>query len=311
MTAVTASATTVPAGELTGQFLLSRHAGKVPGSWTARTLAGWTLGTCELPVRDLVDDAGRPAGWLVGHPVLDGTLGDGPVRLGTSDPRQLDWRAVDALLHRLAGRFLLVLLPSEQPTVVLDAYGSLAAVFSATEELVASTTTLTAAAEDTDLVEATGFPYRSSWLPFGLTLRRGVRRLQADHALDLRTWRTSRHWLPPEVQDRDPLERAMAVYEGVRTTIGAVAAVHPLSLSLTAGRDSRFVLACARDVLDQASFFTLVNDGPGSVDVVTARRLARRFDLDHVLVPVGQVDDQGLQRSLAVTGHAVDRKSVV
>ena len=298
--------TAVPVEELTGQFLLARDGGRVPATWTTRSAAGWALGTNQLPVRDLVDPAGRVNGWLVGHPVLDGALGTGPVPLSTSDPRRLDWRAVDGLLDRLAGRFLLVLLPEDEPTVVLDAYGSLAAVWSAAEQVVASTATLTSAPEDTDLAEATGFPHRSTWLPFGLTLRRGVHRLQANHALDLRTWTPRRHWLPPEVRDDLPTaDRAMAVYEQVRATITAVAAVHPLSLSLTAGRDSRLVLACARDVLDRASFFTLVNDGPGAVDVVTARRLADRFGLDHTLVPVGRASELGLQRSLEVTGAAV------
>jgi hypothetical protein len=172
--------------------------------------------------------------------------------------------------------------------------------------VVASTATLTSAQEDTDHVEVTGFPHRSTWLPFGLTLRRGVRRLQANHALDLRTWTPRRHWLPPEVRDDLPTaDRAMAVFEQLRSTVAAVAAAHPLSLSLTAGRDSRLVLASARDVLDRASFFTLVNDGAGSVDVVTARRLADRFGLNHTLLPVGPTTEPGLQRSLEVTGHAV------
>ncbi|MCW2794017.1 MAG: hypothetical protein JWO76_3115 [Nocardioides sp.] len=296
----------VPGPALTGQFLLVRDAQRVPPSWTTRSTAGWTLGTCDLPVRELVNDAGRAAGWLVGHPVLDGALGNEPVRLHTSDPQRLDWAAVDELLDRLAGRFLLVLLPSDEPTVVLDAYGSLAAVWSSAAQVVASTATLVGGEWNTGLAEVTGFPESATWLPFGLTLLRGVHRLQANHALDLKTWTTNRHWLPPEIRDDLSTEdQAMAVHEGVRSTISAVAAVHPLMLSLTAGRDSRMLLACARDFLDQAAFFTLVSDGPESVDVTLSRQLVSRFSLDHSLVPVRPTDQAALERSLTVTGHAV------
>lgn len=288
-----------------GQFVLSEDGDRVPSGWARRSRSGWTLGTHGLPVVDVVDRAGAPIGWCLGHPVLDGVLTGGPVVLDTDERTRLDWSAVDALHRRLAGRFLLVLLPDDEPTVVLDAYGSLAAVHSAARRTVASVPALIGGELDTELAEATGFPHRGTWLPFGLTLTVGTRRLQADHALDLRTWRTTRHWSPPLPGTADGDEVAAVVHEGVRRTIGAVAAVHPLTLSLTGGRDSRLLLGCAREVLPEAVLFTLVQPGPETVDAHLATRLADRYALAHELLPVRTTRPEERDEWLTVTGHAV------
>lgn len=288
-----------------GQFVLSEDGDRIPAGWVTHHGSGWTLGTLDLPVLQVLDRNGAPIGWCVGHPVLDGVLAGGPVVLETDDRTGVDWPAVEALHRRLAGRFLLVLLPSDEPTVVLDAYGSLAAVHSADRRTVASVPALIGGEPDTRLAEVTGFPHRSTWLPFGLTLTLGTRRLQADHALDLRSWRTTRHWLPPEPGTADGDEVAAVVHDRVRRTIGAVAAVAPLTLSLTGGRDSRLLLACAREVLPEAVFFTLVHPGSETVDTHLATRLAGRYGLEHVLLPVRTTRPEERDEWLTVTGHAV------
>ena len=295
--------TTLPSpAELRGQFVLAADGNAVPDGFERRALGGWTLGTSDLPVVDLRDRTGAHVGWCLGHPVADGVLlGDGDTLL-VGDPAA----AVDELLEVLAGRFLLVLLGGGAPLVAPDAYGSLAAVWSAEQRVVASTPTLVAAEPDVALAEATGFPYRSTWLPFGRTLARGVRRLVADHVLDLRTWRVQRSWAPSPEAGGTGEELAVLVRESVQRTIEAVAAVAPLTLSLTAGRDSRLLLACARGVLDRTTTFTLVSPGPRTVDPHLASRLAARHGLRHEQLPVSRATDgPALERWLAVTGHAV------
>lgn len=294
------------AGGHRGQFVLTRSPGRVPEGFDRQEQAGWHLGTSDLPVVDLVDRDGARLGWCLGHPIVDGALGVYSIVVDTVGDQRVEPAAVDALYERLAGRFALVLLSVEEPVVLLDAYGSLAAVYSADECVVASTPTLIGAAWDDDLIEVTGFPERATWLPFGLTLRHGVRRLLANHALNLLTWRTERHWtpVPPEGASADADVAAVILGE-LRRGIGAVAAAHPLTLSLTAGRDSRILLACARDHLDRTSTFTLVPDGTRTVDAHLAERLASRFDLRHEFFPVLRADPGGLNGWLASTGHAV------
>lgn len=289
-----------------GQFVLVPASGRPREGFAHREHGGWRLGTCELPVVDLRTQDGDVLGWCLGYPVLDGVLTSDEITVGTSETARVEWPAVDALYERLAGRFLLVVLATEEPTVVLDAYGSLAAVYSADERVVASTATLIEAEWDTGLAAVSGFPEQGTWLPFGLTLRQGVRRLQANHALDLRRWRTWRHWLPvPASVDSSPAELAVVVHEHIRSSIGAVAARNPLELSLTAGRDSRILLACARDFLERTTLFTLVPDEVDTVDAHLAGRLAGRFDLPHEVLPVVPADPGQLSDWLSSTGHAV------
>ena len=147
-----------PARAQRGQFVLGPATDRPRDGFTHREQGGWRLGTCELPVVGLRSRDGDALGWCLGHPVLDGVLLGDDITVGTSETARVDWSVVDALYERLAGRFLLVLLAADEPTVILDAYGSLAAVWSADERVVASTTTLIEAEWDTELLEASGLP---------------------------------------------------------------------------------------------------------------------------------------------------------
>jgi hypothetical protein len=289
-----------------GQFLLTQDPGLLPDGWRTWEAAGWHLATSFLPVFDLVDLHGQRVGWCLGHPIVDGVLEPPQIRLHMSDRGTLDWPAIDDLYDRMAGRFVLVLLHGEQPSVLLDAYGSLAAVYSAGSRIVASTPTLIGGDWDEDLIAEVGYPDVDYWLPFGLTLTVGVRRLQANHRLDLRTWAVDRHWPRPGtlVEDPDP-HRLRAIHERLTSGIAAVAAVHPVTFSLTAGRDSRMLLACARDVVDRASFFTMAPTGVDTVDHHVAVRLAARFGLDHSVIPIRGSTPSTLARWQFRTGHAV------
>lgn len=287
----------------TGQFVLSQDTALAPDGWDVRNRCGWTLATCRLPVLDVVDRHGRRMGWALGHLVDDGVLTRGPLRLDTDDLDRVDWVVVDALLERLAGRFVLVLLPASEPTVLLDAYGSLAAVHDPSRRAVASVPALLGRGADRVLAETTGFPDTCSWLPFGLTLSSGVHRLQANQSLDLRSWTTRRRWSPPlPGADADALAGAEAILSGLRCTIEAVAREHPVNLSLTGGRDSRVVLAAARGVLERATFFTL---GADTYDTHLADRLAARHGLRHLVLPPEETSPEEMDSWLTVTGHAI------
>lgn len=289
-----------------GQFVLSQDADRLPAGWDRRDAGGWFLATNQLPVTDLVDAAGERIGWCLGQPIVDGVLQPPQIRLGTRERRTLDWPAVDGLYDRMAGRFALVVLTEDEPSLLLDAYGSLAAVHASATRTVASTPVLLGGEWDEDLIAEVGYPDVNAWLPFGLTLTKGVRRLQANHRLDLRTWSVERHWPRPGslVEDPDPA-RVRAVHDGIRNGIAAVAAAHPVVFSLTAGRDSRLLLACARDVLDRSAFFTMAPPDLDTVDVHVATRLAARFGLDHRVVPIRPSTSAALTRWQFLTGHAV------
>lgn len=288
-----------------GQFVLARHAARVPAGWTTTAAHGWTLGTMDLPVTPVVDPANNPLGWCLGYPVFEGTLL--PARI-VIDPRQGD--GLDDFYLRAASRYLLVLFHGEMPRVYLDAHGSLSAVYSPQAQTVASTTTLIDAGWDEELIEQLEFPQRqTAWLPGGLTFKRGVHRLQANHALHTGDWTARRHWPGPGTLDVDDDTDAgvNAVVQAGREAIAAIAAVHPLHLSLTAGRDSRMLLACARPFLDRIEFFTFVDPGMANknTDAHTARRLAGAHRLNARTLVTERAGPDKLRRWQHVTGHAL------
>lgn len=293
------------AADFRGQFVLTRRAAGVPAGWKTAMAHGWTLGTMDLPVTPVFDPANNPLGWCLGHPVFEGTLL--PARI-VIDPRHGD--GLDDFYLRAASRYLLVLFSSETPRLYLDAHGSLSAVYSPQSETVASTTTLIDAAWDEELIQQLEFPQsQRAWAPGGLTFKRGVHRLQANHALDTGDWTARRHWPGPGALDIDDDTNAgvNAVVQAGRETISAIASVHPLHLSLTAGRDSRMLLACARPFLGRIEFFTFVEQGMASknTDAHTARRLAVAHGLSAKTLVTERAGPDELRRWQQVTGHAL------
>lgn len=269
-----------------GQFILTRQALDVPLGWTQRKFGRWLIGTNALPLHDIHDERKKVVGICIGFPQ------------GASAP----WRGVDDFYHRTAGRWILLL---EDEVLYLDPSGSLSAVYSDTA--VASSATLLEKEPDwdTESIAAIRFPEIDSWFPFGLTARRRIKRLLPNHCLDLATWKPRRHWPAVDTdlsRSHDPLPLVEAIVNHLRKAINEVP--HPLSLALTAGRDSRMLLACCRDRLDNADFFTF-DYGPSSVDVEVGRRLAMKFGLTHRLLPMVQTSDEELTSWLYRTGHSV------
>lgn len=241
---------------------------------------------------EIRDERSAAVGWLIGDAIsAEGEFLHAPVSLAATDAA-----AVPAWLNGLGGRFVCVLAAGAEPAVYLDAGGGLGVVYSARDRLLASTLTLlTAAASSGKEIfrqSITAFPSEkpNQFIPGGLTAHPGIRRLLPNHHLDLIHWQAVRHWPCREiarVSERDtdgPLEEIAAA---LRQTILATARRGPIFCGLTAGRDSRMLLACARDAVDDCAFFTFdyrATHGPQrdhAIDLHIAEELARRFGLRH------------------------------
>ncbi|BAU49252.1 hypothetical protein SVA_2704 [Sulfurifustis variabilis] len=114
----------------------------------------------------------------------------------------------------------------------------------------------------------------------------GLRHLPPNHRLDLATGASHRYW-PSKPLDTFTLdaavERLLALVPGL---VRAATARFDVALSLTAGVDSRFVLAAARDLVDRLRFVT-VRQGrlpDGHPDVEIPARLLARLGLPHDVI---------------------------
>lgn len=115
---------------------------------------------------------------------------------------------------------------------------------------------------------------------------RGLKHLQPNHWLDLDTGASHRYW-PMEPLVRIGLEAAIErLSKLLPGMIRAAAQRFDLALAITAGLDSRLVLAAARDIKDKLSFVTVQQRAMpiDHADLTVSGRLLERLGLPHELI---------------------------
>jgi len=171
-------------------------------------------------------------------------------------------------LAGFGGRFVIVLLEDGLQRIYLDACGTLSTVYSPIEEVVASTSFLipysNATPDNIRLQKALRMPFNhSNGYPVGLTPRHQVKRLLPNHYLDLANWEAKRFWPQGELAEGDAETAVGAIVDILKRQLGAIFAQDSVQLSLTAGGDSRVLLACARKYAQEMELYTV--EIPGDV----------------------------------------------
>jgi hypothetical protein len=194
----------------------------------------------------------------------------------------------------------------------LDASGSLSMLHSPRAAMAASTVGLFPDGgeqdDEAELITAIDVSRRNGFFPFGLTPRRSIRRLLPNHVLNLETGRVRRHWPPTAIAPaRQPQQALEEIAELLQGTVEAViAAGHRPFLSLTAGYDSRVLLALLRRHLDAVDWFTWeLPDAAAERDVGLAVQLASALSLHHTVIPFRPAERYEQSRWLYRSGLAV------
>jgi hypothetical protein len=128
---------------------------------------------------------------------------------------------------------------------------------------------------------------RSGWISGTLTAHRGVSRLLPSHWLDLDSMQVERFWpRDADVTLTDDIETVAAtVAQSLRQFVEACRRDYDCALTLTAGFDSRLLLAAARDVAVGFPAVTFGKRGDGPDQRISAQ-MAASFGFDHRLVPI-------------------------
>jgi hypothetical protein len=124
----------------------------------------------------------------------------------------------------------------------------------------------------------------SGWISGTLTAHRKLRRLLPGHWLDRDTLQTGRFWPRPGTLTT-PLgleEGALQFAAVMRGAVEATVRERRSAISLTAGFDSRLLLAASRAVLHDACYYTVPVD---AIDTWQATRMARELGFSHRLLP--------------------------
>ncbi len=294
--------------EFDGQFILSQYENDLPAKWRKRKIGPWILASHKtLPIMEMFQSGGQTIGWLLGYPITNNAeLLNSKLTFEEQFLRPEDF---EAWLCGLSGRFACIYLHGDVQRVYLDSCGSLALVYSTQRNCVASTTTLLADIHRDgahELISLLGMPHSDAWYPSGLTPMKNVRRLLPNHYLDLSKWKPVRHWPKPSDLDTktDFKQTVQTVIESLKKNIVSVSKQYPLQMSLTAGRDSRMLLACSKEVLHRIKFHTGVWV-PSGVDSEIGRQLATKLKLNHVTLSVKLAQQHELDDWQFRTGHCV------
>lgn len=277
--------------DLPGQFMLSTDTAHIPDGWRTCALGRWVLAShSALPCFEIHAGDDTPVGWLLGYPIdPDGHLVTSKVVFDEGATNPVIPERFETFLYRFGGRYAAVLISGSTSRVYLDPCGSLSAVYCPSQKLVTSTPSLipygSDVHDDDELITTLGIHDSVEMFPLGLTAKVGVERLLPNHYLDLDEWCSVRHWPAGPIQDvRDVQDAIARIGTRVRRNIGAMASRSP-HLALTAGQDSRMLLACAREFANVLTCFTVwTGNLTSKVDCDIANRICRRFGLKHVFL---------------------------
>lgn len=233
-------------------------------------------------------------------------------------PAAGDERGLLEELRRMGGRWILVVAGDRPPTLFHDACGLRQVVFATEPDGVWCASQPGLLARELSLAPdpaAAAFlsslyvrSYPEFWWPGTSTPFAAVSQLLPNHALELTTGRVRRYW-PTSPRRRvsltDGTERAARLLAGI---VAAAAGRGGLAIGLTAGVDSRAVLAAARPFAGDVFVYTMTGPVPGMVDrdAAVAERLAARVGLAHHRISCPSVMDPalaGLYRASTSTPH--------
>jgi hypothetical protein len=119
-------------------------------------------------------------------------------------------------------------------------------------------------------------PVGDSW-PASITPYVGVRQLLPNHWLDLKSGETRRFWPRHAVPRRDLEEAAARIADMLHRMMAALLQRGTAGMSMTAGYDSRTLLACAGELRDRLTFFVLSDPAVSWHDVWLPRKITRKL----------------------------------
>ena len=288
--------TPLPPQDLPRQWRVATAPDPQLDSWVHLASGSWHLQAHPAAqVSVALDRNGSEIGWIIGAIGGERTTTDGSMRLDIGPAcanadieRALYGRGPDERPDGtgLQGPWTAIIVNGQSRVFVAAAHSVL---FSPEERCVATSPSLfKRLVRDRELCDAVNPRITKSFYGFGLTPYRGIGRLLPNHALDLDAFVPKRHWplagLEPYDTERGSADRLIAGTESLLADI--VSQFDNVQISLSAGRDSRAVLALSRTLIAAApgkvsAFTTRGGDQQSRMDAATAAILAGRAGIAH------------------------------
>ena len=282
------------------QAFVSAEKPEIPASYELRQVGGvWLASDRRLPVVSLLDSGGRRFGLLVGFVYSefeDRFLREAEVAFPVSIEEIGDVERL--IMPRLAGLFILLTCEWLPLRIYMDPGGSFPMVYSGVEKRAASSPALLLdesayeARFRVDLHDALiGQEGAGGWISGTLTAHQDVLRVLPNHYLDLATWTAHRFWPKPgDFDEWRPFEATVEkAAESLRRFSNAACDTFQVAATMTAGFDSRLLLASCREVTERCEFFT-IRAPDAELDIEVSKGIAERLGLSHRVLPLRQAE---------------------
>ncbi|HZH50519.1 MAG TPA: hypothetical protein VEZ16_01420 [Microvirga sp.] len=213
------------------------------------------------------------------------------------------------LIDRYCGRHVILFQKEGRLRILTDATGMRTVFYAVGGGVVASHAQLV---EETpgDEIKRTAFPFAYGF-PGNHTPYLRTRLLTPNTLYDFAQSETIRFWPRRRIGFRTAAGAAAACAEWVTTALRAVAKLHPISLSLTAGLDSRTTLAVAVHSGVPFNAYTYDRGSKTDIDCAVAAELARRARVRHVVVGSDNDDPDCPKRAMSRASYYNHHQSTV
>ena len=296
-----------------GQVLIS--IGDIPDrrNFIRHTVGGISLLVhIQLPIVEIVDAEDLLLGYLIGHVIEEKADPPTKIRIEKSkDPSGvgISYETLERELYKLGGKFIFVASLDGKRRLYLDTNGCLPILYSSEARCAASSAGLLLSKEEythrfrTELYNRLAV-HSDGWFPSGLTAHDNLSRLLCNHYLDLDSWTTERHWPKRAITpSAEPAESVRRISEIVGNSVEALRRSGSVGIALTGGNETRFVLSCLNDT-DGLKFYTVAARG-AERDVYLAGALAKRFNLDHHILPFVEATEEEEEAYRFAASHCV------
>ena len=200
--------------------------------------------------------------------------------------------------YKLGGRYILIISDAEEILVFSDAAGNRQMFYTDTNHI----NQLWCASEigilqeicklkpDSEALSFMNTPeFKNNdeyWWPSDTTMFREVRRLPPNHYLCLNDGKCIRYWPDQPLKPKKSKQAAMSVARTMKSLVKGASNRGDLALSITAGIDSRLVLASCKDIANDISFVTvkkkeMQND---HADLFIPKKILSDLRLPHIVL---------------------------
>lgn len=290
------------------QFVIAPRAFQKLPNWEERLLGDMRLANSpSLPVISLRRDS-TTVGWILGW------FSDGLAFHDRADDVSIDdYKSAREYAQRLAGRFITITCEGGVIGIETDPSGLLPVVFDLKQHLAASSpAVLRLVSEkpaDSHVIENVTRHDGKLWFPFGLTPYAGVERLLPNQRLDLTggSISTAAPMLPTADRGNTQIDTTARVFNRSVTHVRAFSTQGKLDAHLTAGYDSRMILALTVAAGVECHFQTIKTPGTNTtIDCETAKQLSDLVCREHSVIPFLHPSTAEYDAWMDRTGHCVE-----